>query len=113
MYQFRRQYVSNSKPIQGRPQQTKRLNVYSVGQIVRITDLKPEPAAMDYHRRLAWLNANFVGSVVSSTPEMLILRNFRTGLNSYVHFALGYTTQVLTEEEWERFKACYPHFHSA
>lgn len=111
--QFRRSITNNYKAGFSRPPQPKLLHVYKVGQIVRITNLQPEPAAMDYHRRIAWLNANFVGEVVSSSPEMLILRNYRTGLNAYVHFALGYTTQTLTVEEWERLKTCYPHFQNS
>lgn len=111
--QFRRGNIKNYKGGFSSPQQPRLLNVYGVGQIVRITNLKPEPAAMDYHRRISWLNANFVGEVISSSPEMLILRNYRTGLNSYVHYALGYTTQTLTVAEWETLKNRYPHFHNS
>lgn len=102
MYQFRRSYPSKpqSNGFGHYRRQQARLSLFKEGEIVKVMDLKPEPPLIDYHRRQSWLVCNFVGRVVSSTQEQLVLMNFRTGHTSTVYANSGYTLHSMTEEQW-------------
>lgn len=65
---------------------------------------------MDYYRRKSWFTSNFVGEVVSSSREQLVLRDFRSGYLSTIHYTLGYIICGLSASDWESLKRVYPHY---
>lgn len=108
MYQQRRSYQGRNTSFNplGNRNGPRKLRLFNVGQVVQVTDLKPEPSVMDYHKRQRWLTANYFGSVISSTENELVLLNLRTGKNSYVHYSSGYTLNQYTEEQYLEHVKC-------
>jgi hypothetical protein len=56
------------------PQNNRILATFRPGERVKVTNLMPEPPRMDYYKRQRWEVNNYEGEVVSSTPQLLVVR---------------------------------------
>ena len=111
MYQNRSSFVKgrNYHRTPGVNARPKYLPIFEVGKLIAVSDLRPEPKHTDYYRRQSWLVTNYVGRVLSSTGTELVLLNLRTGFNTTVIPALGYTLHTLTDEAYAK-KLAYENF---
>lgn len=103
MYQNRTSFVKgrNFHRTPGLSSRPAYLRIIEVGKLVAVSDLRSEPAHTDYYRRQSWLVSNYVGRVISSSATELVLLNLRTGKESTVLPALGYTICTLSEAEYQ------------
>lgn len=73
-----------------RPQIQRYLATFRPGQRVKVSNLLPEPPAMDYYQRQRWALNNYEGVVVSSTSQKLVVQK-DNGFEWTIYPSMGLT----------------------